>query len=240
MLRCAAIAVSALAWATGCTALLVDAPCNDDVNCPTRTVCVAHICQPPSSLVGPPNPCAPQGAVHLTTADDVEALAGCSTLTGDFFVELDTGAIGGLADVRHVDGDLSFANPSLLDSPDPVGGIETVLGSLTITGTGADDLALAFDGLLTVGRDAALASTDMTQLIGFEHLTSVGQDVRLDDNPDLDSVDSNFFNDLTSVGGALEMTDNPSLRPCDLQSVIDVAVGDPPLVDGGGNQDGTC
>jgi hypothetical protein len=171
----------------------------------------------------------------LETSADLEALSGCTTVTGDLSIEYSPlTSLEGLECLAHVGGRLDIKlNESLtsligLDRVEYVGGdlgisvnrsltglaglnsLEAVGGRLVIEHNDSLTSLTGLNNLESVGGSLDIERNDsLTSLAGFENITSIGEDLEISYNFSLTSLVG--LHNLKSVGGSLDISVNRSL-----------------------------
>jgi hypothetical protein len=170
------------------------------------------------------------GSARITTEDDMEAIAGHTSITGWLEVfETEAQCLDFLACMEDVGRDVTvFGNPQLesLEGLDDLRRIGTSGdGNLIVSDndglTDLDGLAglRAVPGSLTITRHENLQSVS-----GLPRLELIGFDVTIQQNPVL--TDLSGLHDLQAVEGRFIVTQNPELCISEIEQVgADLAVG---------------
>jgi hypothetical protein len=142
---------------------------------------------------GESGPCS--GAV-IVTAQDLQQVAGCTSISGDLQVAdnaVEITDLDALSSIQAIEGSLILFGPSLID----------------INGLG---------NLVSVGGSLAIQSATLTNVDGLQNLESVGTDLYIMGCFQL--ADLNGLGKLTSLGGQLTIRTLPRLPTCQARDLV--------------------
>ncbi len=138
----------------------------------------------------------PCGDPVIVTAQDLQQVAGCASISGDLTVAENASEItslNGLESITSIEGNLTLFGPSLTD----------------IDGLG---------NLVSVGGSLAIQSPTLTEVNGLQNLQSVGGDLFI--MGCLELADLAGLGKLTSVGGQLTIRTVPRLPTCEARDLV--------------------
>ena len=147
----------------------------------------------------------------IETAADLEALSGCTTVTGDLSIEYSPlTSLEGLECLAHVGGRLDIKLNESLTSLIGLESVEYVGGDLGISVNRSLTSLAGLNNLESVGGRLDIEHNDfLTSLASLENITSIGEDLEISYNFSLTSLAG--LNNLKSVGGRLDISINRSL-----------------------------
>ena len=148
---------------------------------------------------------------EIETAADLEALSGCTTVTGDLSIEYSPlTSLEGLECLAHVGGRLDIKLNESLTSLIGLESLEYVGGGLGISVNRSLTSFAGLNNLQSVGGRLDIEHNDsLTSLAGLENITSIGEDLEISYNSSLTSLVA--LNNLKSIGGHLDISVNRSL-----------------------------
>jgi hypothetical protein len=143
--------------------------------------------------------------------ESLDGLASLTTVGGK--LELSTNVLlndlDGLHNVSHIGGDFLLKYNTLLSRVNMTS-LKSVEGSVMIIGPHSHLTSLKdWTALNTVGGSLVIQGRRLNNLMGFQNLTSVGENLIISGTGVLSNV--NGLNALTEVGGSVMITDNASL-----------------------------
>lgn len=153
--------------------------------------------------IDPDNPCSDP---TIYTLDDVAALAGCSSISGNLEVSEDANDMtdfSGLSNLETVEGNVIVKAPNL-NSFIGLSKLTSIGGALTVSSPGLTSLE-GLNNLASVGSLNIFDCLALTDLSGLSSLTSVAGEFSISNSPNTASV-------LTGLQGLSALTSVGSLR----------------------------
>jgi hypothetical protein len=147
----------------------------------------------------------------IETAADLEALSGCTTVTGDLSIEYSPlTSLEGLECLAHVGGRLDIKLNESLTSLAGLNNLESVGGRLDIEHNDFLTSLASLENIISIGEDLEISyNFSLTSLAGLNNLKSVGGRLDISINRSLTSLAG--LNNLESVGGNLVIWYNRKL-----------------------------
>jgi hypothetical protein len=147
----------------------------------------------------------------IETAADLEALSGCTTVTGDLSIEYSPlTSLEGLECLAHVGGRLDIKLNESLTSLIGLESVEYVGGDLGISVNRSLTSLAGLNNLESVGGRLDIEHNDfLTSLASLENIISIGEDLEISYNFSLTSLAG--LNNLESIGGNLVIWYNRKL-----------------------------
>ncbi|MEM6290871.1 MAG: hypothetical protein AAGA54_06380 [Myxococcota bacterium] len=184
---------------------------------------------PPAGLgCGDPPPCDKGefvGSIRIETADQIEEIAGYTSMTGWLEVfDSDLTCLDFLACMETVGHDVTIFGNDFLTDVSGTDGITTLGvatadlpadekdGTLVFSENNALEDLNGFNGLQQTQISLSISENEsMTSISGFQGLVGTQRDFAVRFNPVLETIDSGGLRDILFIGGECTVTNNPEL-----------------------------
>ncbi len=151
-----------------------------------------------------------QGDFHVQSAEDLAAIQGCTTITGNVAVVFTPFTdLAGLECLTEVGGYLYLGDNRSLTDIGALSNLTTVNGALALAFDHSLTSLQGLQGVTSVGG-MIIADLPLTDLAGLDNLASVDGDLILTHNTELLNVDA--LSSLASVGGTLRLESSHDLQ----------------------------